>query len=77
MSNVDAFRKMHQYNQPGEFLKHGEVFCAVNYNNMVLNKENLDLVLSESILIKTDTVTDNKVEYASRILVYILEYNGK
>lgn len=77
MSNVDAFKKIHQYKQPGEFLKKGEVFCVVNYNYMQLNRENFDLVLSESEHLKTDTVIDNKVEWGSRILVYVLKYNGK
>jgi hypothetical protein len=54
MSNVDAFPEVHQYNQPGEFLQSGEVFCAVRFHNLELNKENLDLVLSESELIKTE-----------------------
>jgi hypothetical protein len=48
MSNVDAFLKVHQYNQPGEFLEPGEVFCTVRFHNLELNKENLELVLSES-----------------------------
>jgi hypothetical protein len=77
MSNVDAFTEIHQYNQPGEFLQSDEVFCAVQFNNLDLNKENLDLVLSESELIKTDTVSDNKVEYGNQILVYLLKYKGK
>jgi len=77
MSNVDAFSKILQYKQPGEFLQRGEVFCMVNYSYMELNKENFNLALSESELIKTDTVTDNKVEYGNRILVYLLKYKGK
>lgn len=76
MSNVDAFKEIHQYKQPCEFLKPGEVFCAVRFNNLELNKENLDLVLSESELIKTDTVSDNKVEYGNIIQVYLLKYKG-
>ena len=58
MSNVDAFPQVHQYQRPGEFLEPGEVFCAARFNNLELNEENLDLVLSESELIKTDTVRD-------------------
>lgn len=77
MSNVDAFKEIHQYKQPGEFLQPGEVFCAVRFNNLELNKENLDLVLSESDLIKTDTVSDNKVEYGNIIQVYLLKYKGR
>ncbi|MBN1417053.1 MAG: glycosyltransferase family 39 protein [Bacteroidales bacterium] len=78
MSNVDAFPQAHQYKQPGEFLEPGEVFCAVRFNNLELNKENLDLVLSESELIKTDTVSDNKVEDGIIIIqVYLLKYKGR
>jgi uncharacterized membrane protein len=76
MSNVDAFPEVHQYNQPGEFLQTGEVFCAVRFNNLELNKENLDLVLSESELIKKDTVRDNKVKNGIIIQLYLLKYIG-
>jgi uncharacterized membrane protein len=75
MSNVDAFPQVHQYKQPGEFLQPGEVFCAVRFHNLELNKENLDLVLSESELIKTDTVRDKKVEDGIiMIQLYLLKY---
>ncbi len=77
MSNVDAFPEVHQYDQPEEFLQSGEVFCAVRFHNLELNKENLDLVLSESELIKTDTVSDNKVANGIMIQVYLLKYKGK
>jgi hypothetical protein len=77
MSNVDAFHEVHQYNQPGEFLSPGEEFCAVRFKNLELNKENLDLVLSESELIKTDTVRDNKVRNGIFIQVYLLKYKGR
>jgi len=77
MSNVDAFPEVHQYNQPGEFLQSGEEFCAVRFHNLELNKENLDLVLSESELIKTDTVSDNKLKNGIMIQVYLLKYRGK
>jgi hypothetical protein len=77
MSNVDIFSGIHQYNQLNDFLQRGEIYCMVNYNNMELNKENFDLALSESKLIKVDTVTDNKVKYGNKILVYLLKYNFK
>jgi uncharacterized membrane protein len=77
MSNVDAFQEIHQYTQPGEFLQAGEVFCAVQFSNLDLNINNLDLVLSESELIRTDTVADNKVEFGIIIQVYVLKYKGK
>jgi uncharacterized membrane protein len=77
MSNVDAFPEIHQYHRPGEFLHNGEMFSTVKFAPLDLNKENLDLVLSESDLIKTDTVRDNKVEDGIKILVYILKYKGQ
>jgi len=77
MSNVDAFPEIHQYTHPGEFLETGETFCVVRFNNLELNTENLDLVLSESEHLKTDTVFDNKVEYGNIIQVYLLKYTGK
>ena len=77
MSNVDAFPEVHQYNQPGEFLQPGEEFCAVRFHNLELNKENLDLVLSESELIKTDTVIDNKFKNGIIIQLYLLKYRGR
>lgn len=77
MSNVDAFPQVHQHKLPGEFIEHGEVFCAVRFNNLKLNKENLDLVLSESELIKKDTVRDNKVKDGIiMIQLYLLKYKG-
>jgi hypothetical protein len=77
MSNVDAFTEVHQYHLPGEFLRPGEEFCAVRFHNLELNIENLDLVFSESELIKTDTVNDNKFENGIMIQVYLLKYKGR
>jgi hypothetical protein len=77
MSNVDAFTEVHQYNEPGEFLQAGEVFCAVRFHNLELNKENLDRVLSESELLKTDSVNDNKFKNGVIIHLYLLKYIGR
>lgn len=76
MSNVDAFPEIHQYSLPEEFLKPGEDFCVVRFHNLELNHENLDLVLSESDLIKKDTVFDDKVEYGIFIQLYLLKFRG-
>lgn len=77
MSNVDAFTEVHQYNQPEEFLQPGEKFCAVRFHNLELNIENLNRVLSESELIKTDTINDNKFKNGIFIQLYLLKYKGK
>jgi len=39
-----------------------------------LNKDNLDLVVSESELIKTDTVRDNKMKNGIFMQIYLLKY---
>jgi hypothetical protein len=77
MSNVDAFTEVHQYNQPVEFLQPGEEFCVVRFYNLELNIENLNRVLSESELIKTDTVFDNKLKNGIFMQLYLLKYKGK
>lgn len=59
MSNVDAFSEIRQYNEPVEFLQPEEEFLAVRFHNLELNIENLNRVIAESELLKTDTVFDN------------------
>lgn len=76
MSNVDAFSEIQQYREPGEFLKSGEEFCVARFGNLELNQKNLDLVLSESELIRKDTVFDHKSENGIFIQLYLLKYKG-
>jgi len=76
MSNVDAFTQIKQYEKPGEFLNSGEDFCVVQFHNNPLNQKNLDLVLSESELIKKDTVFDAKFQNGIFIQLYLLKYKG-
>lgn len=76
MSNVDAFTEVHQYNRPDEFLKAGEEFCAVRFHNLELNMENLDRIMAESELLKTDTVRDNKSLNGIMMQLYLLRYKG-
>lgn len=77
MSNVDAFTSVHQYSQPMEFLQPGEEFFMVRFQNLELNIENLNQVLSESKLIKTDTVFDSKLKNGIFLQLYLLKYKGK
>jgi hypothetical protein len=76
MSNVDAFPEIQQYSQPEEFLQPDEEFCVVRFHNLELNKKNLDLVLSRSILIKKDTVFDSKFKNRIYIQLYLLKFKG-
>lgn len=76
MSNVDAFTEIHQYENPNAFLQQGEEYCAVRFQNLDLNIENLNRVMQESELIKTDTVNDRKMYNGIMIQLYILKYTG-
>lgn len=77
VSNVDLFHGLKQFKSLNSFLQKGEKFCAVNFHELDLNRENLELAISESELIRIDTVVDNKVEYGLHIVVFVLQYQGK
>jgi len=77
MSNVDAFPEISQHSLPEEFLQPGEEFCVVRFHNLELNQENLDLVLSQSELLRKDTVFDNKVDYGIFMQLYLLKFKGR
>jgi hypothetical protein len=76
-TNLNVFKNLHQIKTLNEFLNKDEVFCMVSFEELALNKENLNLVLSESDLIQVDTITDNKIRNGSKLLFYILRYKGK
>ncbi|HPF51725.1 MAG TPA: glycosyltransferase family 39 protein [Draconibacterium sp.] len=76
MSNVDAFTEVQQYKAPEEFLQPGEEFCVVRFHDLELNLNNLERVLSESVLLKTDTVHDNKMQYGIMIQLYLCRFKG-
>ncbi|WP_319501629.1 glycosyltransferase family 39 protein [uncultured Draconibacterium sp.] len=77
MSNVDAFTEVHQYSQPSQFLQPNEQFCAVRFNNLELNIKNLNRIISESELLKIDTISDNKFKNGIFIQLYLLKYEGE
>jgi hypothetical protein len=70
-TNMDAFRNLKTTDSIGKVLKKNEQFCTVSFPFLPLNENVLKQVLSESQLIKVDTVIDNKVEYGNAILLYI------
>jgi 4-amino-4-deoxy-L-arabinose transferase-like glycosyltransferase len=76
-TNLNVFKNLHQIKTLNEFLNKDEVFCMVSFEELALNKENLNLVLSESDLIQVDTITDNKIRNGFKLLFYILRYKGK
>jgi uncharacterized membrane protein len=79
-TNMDVFSNLHTTDSLGKVLKKDELFCVANPLNLSihLNENNLKKILSESQLLKVDTVADNKVKYDKIIfLLYILKYQGE
>jgi hypothetical protein len=75
-TNMDVFSNLHTTDSLGKVLKKDEPFCAVSFDKLTFNKNNLKQIISESRLLKVDTVMDNKAEPGSKIVLYILKYQG-
>ena len=76
-TNLDVFENLHTTDSLGKVLKKEEPFCAVSFPNLPFNENNLKQIISESRLLKVDTVTDNKNERdGGKIELYILRYQG-
>ena len=75
-TNLDVFRNLLTTDSLYKVLKKDEPFCVANFPYMPFNENNLKRILSESQLVKVDTVIDNKVEYGGSILLYLLKYQG-
>lgn len=76
-TNVDVFEKLHQVKTLEEMLMEGEVFCLVNFKYLTLNGKNVDLILSNSKLIKQEEVIDKKSPEGIIITLHILQYLAK
>ncbi len=75
-TNMDVFTSLKVTGSIGKVLKNDEQFCAVSFPFLALNENNLRQILSESQVIKVDTVIDKKVEYGGSLLLYICKYKG-
>jgi hypothetical protein len=75
-TNMAAFSDLHATDSIGTVLKKNEPFCVVNFPNMAFNENNLKQILSESQLIRIDTVVDNKMQGGNSLLLYMLNYQG-
>jgi 4-amino-4-deoxy-L-arabinose transferase-like glycosyltransferase len=74
-TNMAVFDGLHEFNKLDDILKKDELFCVPNFPFFTLNQSNLDLILSQSQVVNIDEVIDNKA-YGSKILLYILKYQG-
>ncbi|MGD0518579.1 MAG: hypothetical protein ABSA26_13670, partial [Thermoguttaceae bacterium] len=75
-TNMEVFDNYHAIKKIDDILKKDEVFCVVNFPYAPLNKNNFDLILSQSETVAMDTVDDNKPHGGPKILLYILKYRG-
>ena len=75
-TNMAVFSNLHATGSIGSVLKKDESFCVANFPMMPFNKNNLKQIVSESQLIKIDTVVDNKMQGGSRLVLYLLKYKG-
>jgi len=75
-TNMNVFSNLIKTKSLDKVLKKDENFCVVNFPYMPFNENNMKQILSESQLVKVDTVKDNKVPYGGSILLYMLKYKG-
>jgi hypothetical protein len=77
-TNMAVFINLHTTDSLCKVLKKDEPFCVVSPSNLPINfnGNNLKRILSESQIVKVDTVADNKAEAGRKILflLYILKY---
>jgi hypothetical protein len=71
-----VFNNLHATDSIGKVLKKDEPFCVANFPSMAFNENNLKQIISESQLIRIDTVVDNKVPGGNSLLLYMLKYEG-
>ena len=73
-TNMAVFSNLHAVHSIGTVLKKDESFCVATIPFMPFNKNNLEQIVSESQLVKIDTVVDNKMRGGSRLVLYMLQY---
>jgi hypothetical protein len=75
-TNMDVFDNLVQTGSLAKVLQKEEPFCFVNFPVMPFNSENTKRILSESQLIKVDTVFDTKLTPGIYIVLNLLKYQG-
>jgi 4-amino-4-deoxy-L-arabinose transferase-like glycosyltransferase len=80
-TNMDVFHNLYTTDSIGKVLKNDESFCLVGFENQPFNENNLKQILSQSQILKVDTIVDNKMKlddimiaYIHKIVLYILKY---
>lgn len=76
-TNINVFTELHQIPSLDELLSPDDIFCLVDMEITPLNRENFNLILSKSHVIKVDKIIDNKSKPSLTVSLYILQYQGK
>ncbi len=81
-TNMDVFPDLSKTDSIGEFLSNDEPFCVAGFPDMIFNQFNVQKIISESQLLRVDTVVDNKRKfkvyeeaYVNKMVLYILKYH--
>lgn len=74
--NMDMFAGMTAIRGLEGIMQKDEVFCLAVFDNLPLNKGNIDLLLSQCQLLACDEVVDAKPYPGIKIKLYILKYRG-
>jgi 4-amino-4-deoxy-L-arabinose transferase-like glycosyltransferase len=75
-TNMDVFDGLRAFNKLDDILEKDDLFCVADFQNSPLNKVNFDLILSQSQKMNVKEVVDDKTQYGTKILLYILKYRG-
>ncbi|MFH1197806.1 MAG: glycosyltransferase family 39 protein [bacterium] len=75
-TNVDVFGNLVQTDSLGKVLRKDELFCLASFPTIPFNENNKKRILSESQLIKADTVFDSKMNPGVLIILDMLKYQG-
>jgi|WetSurMetagenome_2_1015567.scaffolds.fasta_scaffold51449_1 4-amino-4-deoxy-L-arabinose transferase-like glycosyltransferase len=76
-TNLNVFTCLHQIPSLDKALSHDEIFCLADMEIAPLNREVLNMILSQSRTIQVDKVVDNKSKPSITISLYLLQYKGE
>ena len=76
-SNMVALDELSSIRDLNDWVKPGEPFCLVVFEKLPLNKENVELVLSQCRTTATEEVADEKPYSGVKLKLYVLMRNAR
>ena len=73
---MDALDNFPPIRELDNWVKPGETFCLVVFENLPLNRENVDLVLSQCRTTAVEEVADEKPYSGVKLKLYVLAKKG-